>query len=87
MGNKSAKINARIEPKLKEIAESIIKELGLTVTEVLTLLYKQIALYNGIPFELRIPNAETKKVFEDSDTGKNIIRCKDAEDLFDQLGL
>lgn len=33
------------------------------------------------------PNAETTKVFEDTDKGKNLISFKNAKDLIDTLGL
>lgn len=34
-----------------------------------------------------IPNDETLKLFKETDEGKNLIRCKDFNDLVDKLGL
>lgn len=87
MIKKSALINARIEPGLKEDAEKIIKALGLSITEAITLFYKQITFHNGIPFELKVPNEITEQTFKDSDEGKNIVLCKNAQDMFDKLGI
>jgi DNA-damage-inducible protein J len=42
---KSDSIHARIEPKLKEEAETILKELGLNATQAITLFYQQIRLH------------------------------------------
>ena len=85
--SKTAMIHARVEPRLKNEVESLFDRLGLSVTEAITLFYKQVRLRHGIPFEIVIPNAETKKVFEDTDTGKNLTRAKDADDMFRKLGV
>ena len=78
---KNAIINARIESELKIDVESILKKLGLTATQAINIFYQQIKLNNGIPFEIKIPNNETKKVIEEARKGINI------EDFsFDELG-
>ena len=56
---KTAMIRARVEPELKQEAEKVFAKLGLTATEAIRLFYRQTALHNGLPFELRIPNEET----------------------------
>ena len=84
---KTAAIRARIEPDLKTDAEQILKELGLTPTEAVTLFYRQITLRRGLPFEVRIPNAVTLQTFQDTDAGRNLIRTNDKEDLFEKLGI
>lgn len=48
----------RIDSDLKKNAESIIRELGLTPSAVITMLYKQIILTRGIPFDVRLPVRE-----------------------------
>ncbi|MFC1746156.1 hypothetical protein ACFL35_19345 [Candidatus Riflebacteria bacterium] len=35
----------------------------------------------------KIPNAITRKTFEDTDQGKKLIRCKNVEDFFRRLKL
>lgn len=84
---KTAVIRARIEPELKTNAEHILKELGLTPTEAVTLFYRQITLRRGLPFEVRIPNAVTLQTFQDTDAGRNIIRTNSKEELFEELGI
>ncbi len=80
-------IRAGIEPELKENVESILNELGISTTEAITLFYNQIRLNNGIPFEIKIPNATTVKTFKDTDSAKNIVKAKDADDMFAQSGI
>jgi DNA-damage-inducible protein J len=54
---KSAMIRARVEPALKEAAESILGELGLNSTQAITLFYREVVRRRGLPFELRLPPA------------------------------
>ena len=84
---KSASIHARIEPELKEAAEAILKELGLNATQAITLFYQQIRLTRGLPLVLRVPNEITRQTLKDTDAGKNLVYCRDAEDLFEHLKL
>ena len=85
--SKSAMIRARIDPILKEETEDIFQQLGLTTTQAITLFYQQVSLNQGLPFEVRIPNQTTRRTFEDTDAGENVIRCPDVEEMFDKLDL
>ena len=84
---KTAMIRARIEPGLKDKAERILHNLGLTTTQAITLFYRQVELYKGLPFEVVVPNKTTLKTFEDTDAGRNLIMCKDTDDMFQKLGI
>lgn len=53
---KSAMIRARVDPQLKDEAEAILRELGVSTTQALTLFYQQIRLQKGIPFDIRLPD-------------------------------
>ena len=84
---KSASIHARIQPELKEEAEALLKELGLNASQAITLFYQQIRLTRGLPFVIRMPNETTRQTLDDTDAGKNLVYCRDAEDLFARLKL
>jgi DNA-damage-inducible protein J len=71
---KSEMIRARVEPELKHKAELVLESLGMTPTEAITLFYKQVTLYRGLPFPVRIPNAATRKALQDARAGKDIER-------------
>lgn len=58
---KNAIINARIELDLKVDVEVILKNLGMTATQAINIFYQQVKLNNGLPFEVKIPNAETQR--------------------------
>lgn len=84
---KTAMIVARIEPDLKADAERILKKLGLSTTEAINLFLSQIRLYKGLPFEVKIPNKTTLETFRKTDAGKELVKCKDAADMFKKLGI
>jgi DNA-damage-inducible protein J len=85
--NKSEMIRARIEPGLRDRAESVFRKLGLTTTQAITLFYKQVELRNGLPFDLVIPNRTTRRTFDDTDAGRSVVICDDVNDMFQKLGI
>ena len=58
MAAKSANLYARIEPDVKEQAESILSALGIPASNAINMFYKQIILQRGLPFEVKIPSAK-----------------------------
>ena len=52
---KTSNLYARIEPDVKEQAESILSALGIPVSNAINMFYKQIILQRGIPFEVKLP--------------------------------
>ena len=80
-------VRARVASELKENAERVLGELGLSTSQAITLFLKQVELRQGLPFPVEIPNAETLKTFRETDQGKNLKRFENADDLFKDLGL
>ena len=58
---KSEMIRARVEPTLKREAEMVFSQLGLSPTQAIRLFYKQVTLQHGLPFAVKVPNAETRE--------------------------
>ena len=48
-------VYARIDTNLKEDAESILSQLGISPSSAIQMFYSQIVLQKGMPFELRLP--------------------------------
>ena len=84
---KTSTISARIDPELKNEAERVFKELGITSSQAITLFYKQVELQRGLPFIVRIPNNLTAETLEDASSRTNIESFNTVEDLFDDLGV
>ncbi|MEW5806580.1 MAG: type II toxin-antitoxin system RelB/DinJ family antitoxin [Acidobacteriota bacterium] len=85
--SKTATVRARIEPKLKKHVEEIFRRLGLNSTQAITLFYKQVEQRSGLPFDVVIANKITQRTFEDTDAGKSLVVCKNADDMFNKLGI
>ena len=78
---KTAIIHARVEPRTKRSAESILKDLGVSPTEAIRMFYRQIILRKGLPFSVEIPNALTSSTIEKARKGEEIERFSSLDEL------
>ena len=85
--SKSATVRARIEPDLKQHVEEVFQNLGISVTQAITIFYKQVELRNGLPFNVAIPNEKTLRTFEATDSDNDLIICENSDDMFKSLGI
>ena len=83
--SKSAMVRARLRPELKDHAETVFHRLGLNATQAITLFYKQVELRDGLPFDVVIPTATTKRTMQATDAGRDLVVCEDADDMFQEL--
>ena len=84
---KEATARARIDADLKEAAEGILAECGLNPSQGINLFYRQVVLHRGLPFDVRIPNAESRQAIRETETGEGLVRFSSADDLFEDLGI
>jgi DNA-damage-inducible protein J len=82
---KTATINARINPATKKAAEAIFAKLGLSTTDAITLFLNQVELHKGLPFEVKIPNKQTRKAIEELRTNKKLKTYKSTSEMFADL--
>jgi DNA-damage-inducible protein J len=82
---KTAYITARIEPKLKAQAGRVLAKVGVSTTDAITMFMRQVVLHDGLPFEVRVPNAETRKAIEELRAGRGKVFNGSAEELFDSI--
>ena len=80
-------IHVRINSELKENAERILEQIGISSAEAIRLFYKQIELKKGIPFDIKIPNEVTEETLNKSKKGIDVHQVKDSEQLFSELEL
>ena len=71
MAAKSANLYARIEPEVKEQAESILSALGIPASNAINMFYKQIILQRGLPFDVKIPSSRPVDMSALSETELN----------------
>ncbi|MBV6488394.1 MAG: hypothetical protein GHHEDOFH_02353 [Pseudorhodoplanes sp.] len=62
---KTGYITARVEPKLKAQAGRVLEKVGVSTSDAITMFLRQVVMQQGLPFEPRIPNAETRKAIEE----------------------
>jgi len=82
---KTETIRARVEPNIKHQAEAVLKTLGISPTEAITLFYHQIKLQNGLPFSVKIPNKETQQAMGDCINGVGMTEYSSWENLEKKL--
>lgn len=82
---KSAFLNARIDPALKSKAEKILSSVGVSASQAITMFYQQVVFRQGIPFDVRIPNAETVAALKEAAGGGGDTITGSTEDAFDGI--
>jgi DNA-damage-inducible protein J len=63
-------VRARIDEHVKEEATSVLDKMGLTVSDAIRMLLIRVAREKALPFDVRIPNAETAAAIEEARQGK-----------------
>lgn len=82
---KTTTIQVRIEPKVKKKVQKIFNSLNISMSEAISLYLTQVTLYNGIPFEIKIPNVLTAKTLRKAEKGEELHRVSDVDELFHEL--
>jgi DNA-damage-inducible protein J len=83
---KTDMIRVRVDPVLRVKAEAVLGKLGLSASDAIRLFYSQIALRDGLPFEVRLPNATTRKALREADAGVNLAHYDSVDEMFQDLG-
>ena len=60
MATRTANVTARVEPEIKAQAEAVMAKLGLPVSTVINMLYREIILWDGLPFRPSVPSGVPK---------------------------
>jgi len=77
---KTETIRARVEPGLKRDVEAVLKKIGLTPSEAITLFLTQVKLTKGLPFPVRVPNAETRRAIREARARKDLETFENVSD-------
>jgi DNA-damage-inducible protein J len=96
MALKSSNVTARVEPEIKEKAEAILSSLGISASNGINMFYRQIIMWNGLPFRPSIPANRPTALDEmtkeelDSKLARGLAQAKagegmPADELFDSL--
>lgn len=53
----------------ERLLSTILARLGMNTTDAIRMLFAQIRLQQGLPFSVRIPNAETQTAIDELEAG------------------
>ena len=54
---KTATLNLRVDPDVKQSAESVLAQLGMSMSTAIDMFLRQVSLTGGIPFRVALPEA------------------------------
>lgn len=77
-------IHVRVDDTLKDEATQALAAMGLSVSDAVRLFLKRVVIEQALPFELKVPNAETRAAIEES-RAMGRARFANAQELFDDL--
>lgn len=87
----TANINVRVDATLKQEAESLFNDLGLTMSSAINMFLRSAINCDGIPFEVKrsAPNAETKAALDEYEEMKknpgNYKRYASFDEVMDEM--
>lgn len=61
----TTQLNCRIDAELKERAEAMLAQLGLSAADYTRIAFQQLVNQQRVPFDLKVPNAETRAAIEE----------------------
>ncbi len=82
---KTQMIHARIDPKLKRSAERVFSQIGISTTEAIRLFLKQVELHKGLPFPVKVPNAETVAAMTEANDPATLRRYGSFRELREKI--
>ena len=62
-------VRARIDGRVKEKAAKVLADMGLSVSDAIRLLLVRVAVEKALPFEVKVPNAETRAAMAELERG------------------
>jgi DNA-damage-inducible protein J len=83
--SKSAVIQTRIDPVLKNKAQIIFNKLNISMSEAISIFLTQVTLKRGIPFDITLPNEITADTLKKSEDSKDLHKVSSVNQLFKEL--
>ena len=70
MTNADTYVRARIDTATKERAADALEAMGLSISDAIRLLMIRVADERRLPFEVKVPNATTRRAIAELEAGK-----------------
>ena len=78
---RTATIRARVSPDLKHETEEVFTALGISPAEAIRLFYRQVTLHRGLPFDVKLPNEETRETMQRALVGEDLVEYASLDEL------
>jgi DNA-damage-inducible protein J len=82
----NAVVRSRISLEIKKQAAAVLAPMGLSVSDVMRIVLTRVAQEGALPFDMKL-NQLTRETLRKSARGEEVHRARDAQDLFDELGI
>jgi DNA-damage-inducible protein J len=77
-------VHIRVEEKVKAKAAKALAKMGLTVSDAVRLLLTRVAAENAMPFDVRVPNRQTRVAIDAGERGE-VFRASSVAELMADL--
>ena len=79
-------IRVRMDSETKQKASAALEKMGLSVSDAVRLFLVRVGEEERIPFDVEIPNTETRTAMKELETGGG-SSCATLEETFKELGI
>jgi DNA-damage-inducible protein J len=84
MGTADTYVRARIDTNTKKLAAEALEAMGLSISDAIRLLMRRVADERRLPFDVKAPNAATRKAIAELEAGDG-KKFADVDDLMADL--
>jgi len=83
----TTRVHVRVDEKVKAKAAKALSAMGLSISDAVRVLLTRVAAEQRLPFEIKVPNAETRTAMAEAEELLRSRRAqfRTAEELFDDL--
>ena len=78
---KTSNIYVRVEPNTKEQAEIVLEQLGIPMSNAVSIFLRQVVMQNGLPFEVKIHGSRPIAIADMSEAQFNMEMLKAQNDF------
>ncbi|RDJ20478.1 type II toxin-antitoxin system RelB/DinJ family antitoxin [Bosea caraganae] len=80
-------VHVRVDEEVKDQATDALAAMGLTLSAAVKIFLMRVATEKALPFELRVPNAETVAAMQEAEAlvRNRSRRLTSAQDMLDEL--
>ena len=65
-------VHVRVDETIKAQAAATLADMGLSVSDAVRMLLVRVAAERALPFDVRVPNAETATAIQELETGQGV---------------